>query len=69
MSEFKVMPWLRKIREEHAMQQAGLTDAEKIEQDRQAANEIKDRLFHRRTSHHRSPVSRVAEDGPEYGKK
>lgn len=62
-NEFKVMPWLRTIREEHAARQAGLSDAERIEQDRREAAEITDRLF-KNSKTYRIPApsfTRVAE--------
>lgn len=66
-NEFKVMPWLRKIREEHARQQAGLTDRERVAQDRAAAGEIRDRLVKRRRQEAEVPSVRVAESPAKYG--
>jgi hypothetical protein len=66
-SEFKVMPWLRKIREEHARQQVGLTDLERIAQDRAAAGEVRDRLAKRRRQEPEVPSARVAESPAKYG--
>jgi hypothetical protein len=66
-NEFKVMPWLRKIREEHARQQVGLTDRERIEQDRKAADDIRDILFKRRRRESDIPAIRVAEPPAKYG--
>ena len=68
-NEFKVMPWLRKTREEHAARQAGLTDAEKIELDRKEACTIMGRLFKRHEMYHGSisTFERVAEKREPYG--
>jgi hypothetical protein len=66
-NEFKVMPWLWKIREEHARQQAGLTDRERIEQDGKAADDIRDSLFKRRRRESEVLAARVAEPPVKYG--
>ena len=69
-NEFKVMPWLRTTREEHAARQSGLSDAERIEQDRQEAAETMDRLF-KNSKTYPIPVpslTRVAEKGEPYKK-
>lgn len=63
-NEFKVMPWLRQTREEHAVRQAGLSDAERIEQDRKESAEIMGRLF-KTSKTYRIPapsLTRVAEN-------
>lgn len=66
--DFKVMPWLRTTREEHASRQVGLSDAERIEQDRKAAAEVMERLFKK---HKTYPIpapslARVAEEREPY---
>jgi len=68
-NEFKVIPWLRKTREEHAARQAGLTDAEKIELDRKEAGTIIDRLFKRHEIYRESvsAFEKVAEKREPYG--
>jgi hypothetical protein len=69
-TEFKVIPWLRRIREEHAREQAGMTDSEKIEADHKAASDIRDRLFPQRPTlpQRDTHPARVAESRQEFGK-
>lgn len=64
-NEFKVIPWLRRIREDHATRQSALSDVEKLEQDRQTAARIMPRLFGRRIERHEGVL--VAERREPYG--
>ena len=71
-SEFKVMPWLRALRDKSAKEQEGLSVAERLRRTRALSTPLVEEFMKnhpdaRRTSE--SPLSRVAEEQAPYGKK
>jgi hypothetical protein len=58
--EFKVMPWLRSIREKHAEKIAGMTPAEIISESKKR-KKIKPHLYEVNRNQEKSPLHSVAE--------
>jgi hypothetical protein len=69
-TEFKVMPWLRELRDRNAKDEAGLSIEERLRRSREkAAGLLREfRLNHPEASKKNSPPQAlVAEDGDQYG--
>lgn len=73
MSEFKVMPWLRALRDRNAEKERGLTIAERLKKHRAESETLVEeflRIHPEARCIRQQPASRVVAEGrSEYGKK
>ena len=72
ITEFKVMPWLRALRDRHAREVEGLSVAERLRRSRAASEPLMEEFFRNhpeaRPAAPAKPAARVAETRTAYGK-
>jgi hypothetical protein len=71
-SEFKVMPWLRALRDKSAKEQEGLSVAERLRRSRALSAPLMEEFLKSHPearSASEKPLSQVAEENPKYGGK
>ena len=70
-TEFKVMPWLRALRDRHAQAVEGLSVAERLRRSRAESEVLMEEFFHHhpeaRPATPAAPAARVAETRAAYG--